>query len=58
MRPSRRPGTRSARSWRASSRRLRDCDFARVERGSIVKNVRGLKFERVRINGAIAPAPG
>jgi polygalacturonase len=36
---------------------LRDCDFARVARGNIVKNVRGLRFERVRINRRIAAAP-
>jgi polygalacturonase len=37
--------------------RLKDCDFANVAGDSIVKNVRGLVFDNVRINGKPARAP-
>ena len=37
---------------------LKNCDFSNVAGGSIVKNVRGLKFAHVTINGKVASAPG
>ncbi|HEY4939834.1 MAG TPA: glycoside hydrolase family 28 protein [Rhizomicrobium sp.] len=36
---------------------LKDCDFKNVAGGSIVKNVRGLRFEHVTINGKPVRAP-
>ena len=37
---------------------LRDCDFANVAAGCVAKEVRGLVFDRVTINGKPANAPG
>jgi polygalacturonase len=37
--------------------RLKDCDFSNVAGASIVKNVRGLVFDNVRINGRPAASP-
>ncbi|MDE1987934.1 MAG: glycoside hydrolase family 28 protein [Alphaproteobacteria bacterium] len=36
---------------------LRDCDFQNVAEGNIVKNVRGLTFQNVTINGKPAKTP-